>query len=128
MLMRLLCCGDLPQPAMDVGCRVGAATAFCPLTRLINRYKHTFRRRQAPALPPHIAPVAPRAAALPSMAVQQSQQQPVVGHTALSQGCSPPAATRAQPHGASARALVNKQLAAQVALVVHDRHNCSMCP
>ena len=62
------------------------------------------------------------------MAVQQSQQQPVVGYTALSQGFSPPAATHAQPYGASALALVNKQLAAQVALVVHDRHNCSMCP
>lgn len=54
------------------------------------------------------------------MAVQQPQQEPAVGHTTLSQGFSPPAATHAQQQGTSALALVNQQLAAQVALIVHE--------
>ena len=66
------------------------------------------------------------------MAVRQPQQQPAVGHTTLSQGFSPPAATHAQQQGTSTLALVNQQLAAQVALVVHGDQahlqNVSMTP
>jgi hypothetical protein len=66
------------------------------------------------------------------MAVHQPQQQPAVGRTTLSQGFSPPAATHAQQQGTSALALVNQQLAAQVALAVHGDlahlQNASMTP